>query len=139
MVAVTFVDQKRLALAVLAGTAASIVELTCGGLKLRRLVQPRPGAQKAGRAGMVSPGFHPLQFPPLRCRDRYEPGPVQRGVCALGLHRNVLYSCWRLHQSTPLRLPGHPKEEPLKLVVIFLVCISLFDGFKSCHLLWPNI
>ncbi|CAL8289684.1 unnamed protein product [Arctogadus glacialis] len=52
-VAIAFVDQKKLALAVLAGTAASIlVELTCGGLKLRRLVQPRPGAQKAGRAGM---------------------------------------------------------------------------------------
>ena len=121
MVAITFVDQKKLALAVLAGTAAFIVELTCGGLNRH------------------TPGFHPLQFPPLRCRDRYEPGPVQRGVCALGLHRNLLYSCWRLHQSTPLRLPGHPKQEPLNLVVIFLVCISLFDGFKSCNLLWPNI
>ncbi|CAL8274666.1 unnamed protein product [Gadus morhua 'NCC'] len=61
VVAITFVDQKKLALAVLAGTAASIVELTCGGLNRH------------------TPGFHPLQFPPLRCRDRYEPGPVQRG------------------------------------------------------------
>ncbi|CAL8350864.1 unnamed protein product [Boreogadus saida] len=52
-VAIAFVDQKKLALTVLAGTAASfLVPLTCGGLKLRRLVQPRPGAQKAGRAGM---------------------------------------------------------------------------------------